>query len=111
MRPVEVGALLDEGHWSGYQKLLVLGTGLAIVLDGLDNQLLPNAVPALVQEWARPRADFTNALALGPFGMMIGGLLGGMLGDRIGRRTALLGSVWTFALLTLAVALASSVEM
>jgi MFS transporter, AAHS family, 4-hydroxybenzoate transporter len=111
MKRVDVGALLDEGHWSGHQKLLVLATGLAIVLDGLDNQLLPNAVPALIEEWGRPRAEFTNALALGPFGMMLGGLLGGVLGDWLGRRTALLASVWTFAVLTLAVAFASSVEM
>ena len=26
---------LDEGSWSGYQKLLVLGAALAIVLDGI----------------------------------------------------------------------------
>lgn len=111
MKTVDLVALLDGGRWSGYQKLLVLGTGLAIILDGMDNQLLPNAVPTLIQEWGRPRAEFTNALALGPFGMMLGGLLGGVLGDRLGRRTALLASVWAFALLTLAVAFATSVEM
>jgi AAHS family 4-hydroxybenzoate transporter-like MFS transporter len=41
--------------------------------------------------------------------MMIGGLLGGMLGDRYGRRTALLGSVIAFAVLTVAIAFVDSV--
>lgn len=108
---VDVGSVLDEGRWTGYQKLLIFGTALTIILDGLDNQLLPNAVPALITEWERPRGDFTDALALGPFGMMIGGLLGGVLGDRIGRRAALLGSVVTFAALTLAIAFVDSIAM
>jgi AAHS family 4-hydroxybenzoate transporter-like MFS transporter len=111
MKTVDVGAVLDEGRWTGYQKLLIFGTALTIILDGIDNQLLPNAVPTLIKEWGRPRADFTGALALGPFGMMVGGLIGGMLGDRLGRRTALLGSVLTFAVLTLAIAFADSVAM
>jgi AAHS family 4-hydroxybenzoate transporter-like MFS transporter len=111
MRTVDVGAAIDEGRWTGYQKLLIFGTALTIILDGVDNQLLPNAVPTLIQEWGRPRADFINALSIGPFGMMIGGLLGGILGDRLGRRTALLGSVVAFAVLTLAIAFVNSIEM
>jgi AAHS family 4-hydroxybenzoate transporter-like MFS transporter len=111
MKTVDVGAVIDEGRWTGYQKLLIFGTALTIILDGVDNQLLPNAVPTLIKEWGRPRADFTSALALGPFGMMIGGLLGGMLGDRIGRRSALMASVLTFAVVTLAIAFVDTIAM
>jgi AAHS family 4-hydroxybenzoate transporter-like MFS transporter len=111
MKTVDVGAAIDEGRWTGYQKLLIAGTALTIILDGVDNQLLPNAVPRLITEWERPRADFITALSIGPFGMMIGGLIGGVLGDRLGRRTALLGSVLAFAVLTLAIAFVNSVEM
>jgi AAHS family 4-hydroxybenzoate transporter-like MFS transporter len=102
--------LLDEGRWTWYQTLLVLGTALTIILDGVDNQLLPNAIPTLIREWDRPRADFTNALAIGPFGMMLGGLIGGLIGDRFGRRPALLGSVVAFGALTAAIALVNSIE-
>lgn len=42
-RTLDAGRLIDEGAWTPYQKLLVLGTAAAIVVDGLDNQLLPNA--------------------------------------------------------------------
>ena len=101
MKTVDVGPLLDEGRWTGYQKLLIFATALTIILDGIDNQLLPNAIPKLMQEWGRPRGDFLGALAWGPFGMMIGGVVGGVIGDRLGRRTALLGSIITFAALTL----------
>jgi MFS transporter, AAHS family, 4-hydroxybenzoate transporter len=111
MKTVDVGAAIDEGRWTGYQKLLIFGTALTIILDGVDNQLLPNAVPTLIREWERPRADFIWALSIGPFGMMVGGLIGGMLGDRFGRRTALLGSVVSFAVLTLAIAFVNSIEM
>jgi MFS transporter, AAHS family, 4-hydroxybenzoate transporter len=107
---VDPGRLLDEGRWSRYQKLLVVGTALTIILDGVDNQLLPNAIPTLIREWGRPRADFTDALAMGPFGMMLGGLLGGLVGDRFGRRPALLGSVLSFGALTAAIAFANSIE-
>jgi AAHS family 4-hydroxybenzoate transporter-like MFS transporter len=111
MRTVDVGAAIDEGRWTGYQKLLIFGTALTIILDGVDNQLLPNAVPTLIKEWGRPRGDFIGALSYGPFGMMIGGLIGGIIGDRYGRRTALLGSVLTFAVLTFAIAFANTIEM
>jgi len=112
MKTVDVGHVLDEGRWTGYQKLLILGTALTIVLDGVDNQLLPNAVPFIAPEWGfASGAPFRGALSTGPFGMMIGGLVGGMLGDRYGRRTALLGSVLSFAVLTIAIAFVDSVTM
>jgi AAHS family 4-hydroxybenzoate transporter-like MFS transporter len=113
MTTIDVAKVLDEGRFTTYQKLLIFGTALTIILDGIDNQLLPNAIPKLMEEWGRPRGDFLGALGWGPFGMMIGGLVGGFLGDRIGRRAALLGSVITFAVLTFAIAYvpAGSVDM
>ena len=104
MKTIDVGAVIDEGRWTGYQKLLIAGTALTIILDGVDNQLLGNALPTLMTEWSMPRSAFATVLAVGPFGMMVGGAVGGMLGDRIGRRSALLFSVLSFAVLTLAIA-------
>jgi AAHS family 4-hydroxybenzoate transporter-like MFS transporter len=111
MKTVDVSVVLDEGRWSGYQKLLIFGTALTIILDGIDNQLLGNAIPSMMRDWSLQRGAFTTALAAGPLGMMFGGMLGGMLGDRVGRRTALLSSVIAFAALTLAIAAVDSVPM
>ena len=108
---VDIAAVLDEGRWTGYQKLLIAGTALAVILDGMDNQLLGNVIPALMREWSLPRSAFTTVVAVGPFGMMIGGALGGMLGDRFGRRTALLASVLAFTLPTLAIAAVDGLVM
>jgi AAHS family 4-hydroxybenzoate transporter-like MFS transporter len=107
---IDAAQLLDSGRWSTYQKLLIFATAVTIVLDGVDNQLLPNAVPTLIQEWGRPRREFTDALAIGPFGMMLGGLFGGIVGDRWGRRPALLASVLIFGAFTAALAFVSSIE-
>jgi AAHS family 4-hydroxybenzoate transporter-like MFS transporter len=111
MHTLDAAALLDEGRLSRYQRLLVFGTALAVILDGVDNQLLANAVPAMMAEWRLPRAAFATAAAAGPLGMILGGVLGGMLGDRAGRRVALLGSVLTFAALTLSIAFVDSVAV
>ncbi len=107
---VDVAAAIDEGRFSGYQKLLIAGTALLVILDGVDNQLLPNAIPSMMAEWRLPRAAFATASAAAPFGMILGGIAGGLLGDRRGRRTALLASVLWFAALTLAVAFVGTLQ-
>jgi AAHS family 4-hydroxybenzoate transporter-like MFS transporter len=98
--PADVGRLIDEGPFSRYQQWVVAGAASLIVLDGADNQLLANAIPAMMREWDLPRSAFATASAAAPFGMIVGGLLGGMLGDRAGRSAALLGSVAWFAAFT-----------
>src|SRR4029079_12947169 len=105
---LDPGRLIDEGAWSTYQKLLIFGTAMTIIVDGLDNQLLPNAVPALIREWGVARRALTTAPAIGPFGMMIGGLLGGLAGDRFGRRPTLISCVAQFGALTCVMALVNS---
>jgi AAHS family 4-hydroxybenzoate transporter-like MFS transporter len=92
-------------------KLAIAATASMIVLDGMDGQLLANAIPSLIVEWNLPRPAFATASAAAPFGMILGGVLGGMLGDRAGRRTALLGSVIAFGVLTLAAAFATTIPM
>ncbi|HMF92911.1 MAG TPA: MFS transporter [Vicinamibacterales bacterium] len=108
---IDVGELLDRSPWSAYQKLLVAATATTIILDGLDNQLIGAAVPAMMREWSLPRSAFVPLQTAGMLGMMIGGAIGGVVGDRLGRRVALLGSVITFGALTVLVALSNGVAL
>ena len=110
-RTVDVGSALDDSDWGGYQKLLVFATAMTIVLDGLDNQLLAAALPALMKEWHLPRPAFVPVQTTGMVGMMVGGFIGGFIGDRFGRRVALLGSVVSFGALTMLVSFAGGVGM
>ena len=108
---IDVGALLDEARWSTYQKLLIVATASTIILDGLDNQLLGAAVPAMMREWTLKSPAFVPVQTAGMIGMMIGGAIGGVIGDRLGRRIALIGSVITFGVLTVFVSLSGGIGM
>jgi AAHS family 4-hydroxybenzoate transporter-like MFS transporter len=74
---IDVGRLLDEGSWGARQKLFVLLTALTVVLDGIDNQLLGVAVPAMMREWTLTRGAFAPGVASGMVGMMVGGAIAG----------------------------------
>lgn len=102
---VDVGHILDEGRWTGYQKFLVFLTALTIVFDGVDNQLLGIAIPTVMKEWGVARSAFAPVVSLGYLGMTIGGALAGFAGDRIGRRMALLASMVVFGVMTMGAAL------
>lgn len=108
-RAIDIGTLLDEGRWGGYQKLVVALVALTIVFDGVDIQLLGIALPSIMADWGVGRSAFSLVLAGGLVGMMLGAICGGMIGDRFGRRRALIGSVLIFGMLTAATAFADSI--
>ena len=103
--PLDVGRVLDAGRISSHHLWLVLLTALAIIFDGIDNQLLGIAIPALSADWSVTRAAFAPVVALNSLGMMVGGAAAGLIGDRTGRRSALVGSLALFGVVTMAVAL------
>src|SRR5688572_8845070 len=75
---------------------------LAIVFDGIDNQLLGIVIPSVMADWELPRSAFAPVVSFGYLGMMIGGAAAGVVGDRLGRRTALIGSMVVFGVMTFA---------
>lgn len=108
---VDVGALIDEGRWTGYQKLVMALVASTIVLDGFDNQVLGFAIPAIIKEWGVTRADFAPIVALGLVGMAVGTALAGVFGDRFGCRPTLIGSVVLFGLATLGISMVHDLTM
>src|SRR5580658_2543217 len=98
--PIDLGRMLDEAPWSAFQKRLLVFAALAFGVDGMANQVLGLAIPALLRDWGVSRASFAPVAALGLIGVAIGAALGGMLGDRFGRRAGLIGSVLLFGIMT-----------
>jgi AAHS family 4-hydroxybenzoate transporter-like MFS transporter len=85
-------------------------TSLAIVFDGIDNQLLGVVIPTMMREWNLARSAFAPVVSLGLAGMMAGGALAGIAGDRFGRRRALLATMAMFGAMTLAIAAVQDVS-
>ena len=104
--PVDVGAMLDRGRWTPYQKALTLLAATAVMFDGFDLQILGFAIPSIMREWHVARAAFAPVAAIGLAGMALGSPLAGYLGDRIGRRLALILCVTVFGAATVATAFA-----
>src|SRR2546426_585520 len=96
MNTIDVGSALDDADWSRYQKLLVFATAMTIILDGLDNQLLGAALPALMREWSLPRPAYvprrqrpfavTLTIVCIPVGGSLAGFVGGQILPRFGWR-------------------------
>jgi AAHS family 4-hydroxybenzoate transporter-like MFS transporter len=98
--------MLDD-WWQRRHTWLITLTALAIVFDGIDNQLLGIVIPNVMREWSLPRSAFAPVISIGLIGMMIGGATAGLAGDRFGRRTALLSSMTLFGVMTAASAMAA----
>lgn len=93
--------------WSLCALAVLVMVAAALMLDGLDAQVLGLAIPALIEEWGVTRADLTPVTAGSLIGMALGATFGGWFGDRFGRRAGLIGSLLLFGVST---ALASRVD-
>ena len=81
-------------------KLVALGVFVAMVVDGMDLQMLSIALPSISKEL---HLSGVRAGALGTYtflGMGIGGVLAGWLSDRIGRIRVTWWAVITFTACT-----------
>ena len=65
-------------RWSWRSRGVLLLLALAILFDGVDNQVLGLVAPAILAEWQLDKGVFAPVLAVGQFGMMTGTLLGGL---------------------------------
>ena len=100
-----LGQAIDEAPWSRFQKIVLTYLALVFAVDGLANQSLGIAMPALIADWGVERAAFAPVTAANLAGVAIGSIFGGLIGDRIGRRWTLIGAIFLFGLMTAAGAL------
>lgn len=103
--PGDLASAIDAAPWSGYQKLALVWLALVFAVDGLANQSLGIALPALIVDWQAEAGVFAPVTAANLTGVAFGSILGGILGDRLGRRRALIGSMLLFGFATAAGAL------
>jgi AAHS family 4-hydroxybenzoate transporter-like MFS transporter len=108
-RTPDFGEALDRQPLRAFQFLTLGLLLLALVIDGLDYQLLALVAPVILEEWAIERGAFGPAMAAALFGMAIGAAGGGWIGDRIGRLRILVVSVVLFGAATAAASLAEGV--
>jgi AAHS family 4-hydroxybenzoate transporter-like MFS transporter len=109
MSALSFGEALDRQKLRPFQLVTVGLVLMALVIDGLDYQLLALLAPVILQEWEIARADFGAAMAAALFGMAFGAAGGGWIGDRIGRLRALVLAVVLFGLATMAASRAQGV--
>ncbi len=107
----DVAAMIDHGSWSRYQKSIVALLAVAYLVDGIANQSLGLAIPALTKAWGLDRSAFASVAAIGLVGLTLGAAFGGFLGDRIGRKPMLVGSVFLFGAMTMAAGEATSLSL
>lgn len=103
MNPGAAARPTPRGHYVLLGILL-----LALIIDGLDMQLLSLVSPLLLEEWSVDKAALGAALSAALVGMSGGAMLGGWLGDRWGRKRVLAASVFGFGFATIAIAFVDS---
>ena len=100
---------LERRPVRAFQVVVIGFVMLALVLDGLDYQLLALVAPLILGEWGVARAEFGTAMAAALFGMALGAAAGGWIGDRAGRLRILVLSTLLFGAATMAASRAESV--
>jgi AAHS family 4-hydroxybenzoate transporter-like MFS transporter len=106
---LEIEQLLEQGSLSLLQVRILCLLGTAIVLEGIDLQLVGIAAPRILAEWHMSKAEFGLAMAASLFGMAIGAPAAGRLADQLGRRPVLIAGVFVLGTLTALMSLAQTV--
>jgi len=105
---IDLSRLLDERAISPLQALVAALSGLIMLVDGYDIQVMALAVPAIAKEWSIAPSHFGLALSAALLGLSVGAAFIAPLGDRLGRRTLLIGAMAVVGATTMATSTAAS---
>jgi MFS transporter, AAHS family, 4-hydroxybenzoate transporter len=105
---VDLSRLLDERAISPLQALVAALSGLIMLVDGYDIQVMALAVPSIAQQWSIAPSHFGLALSAALLGLSVGAAFIAPLGDRLGRRTLLIGAMAAVGATTMATSTAAS---
>jgi MFS transporter, AAHS family, 4-hydroxybenzoate transporter len=82
--------------------------GVVLLLDGYDIAAVGYAIPSLVDTWRIVPSGFTQVVAAGNIGLLLGSLCVGLPGDRLGRKPVLVSCVAAFGVCSLLTAFVGS---
>jgi AAHS family 4-hydroxybenzoate transporter-like MFS transporter len=105
---IDLSRLLDERAVSPLQALVAILSGLIMLVDGYDIQVMALAVPAIAKDWSIAPSHFGLALSAALAGLAAGAMCIAPLGDRFGRRTLLIGAMVVVGATTMATSTAAS---
>jgi len=96
---------------AGRQWLVLVLVLVALVIDGVDTQLLSLVAPLVMRDLSVDKSAFGPAMSAALLGMALGAGAGGWIGDRLGRKTVLIGAMLVFGAGTIGVALARELPL
>src|SRR3954466_15923273 len=89
-------------------KIIAVGVFIALLVDGMDLQMLALALPSLSKELQLTKVAAGALSTYTLVGMGVGGIFAGWLSDRIGRSRVIWWSVFTFTACTGLIAVCQS---
>jgi AAHS family 4-hydroxybenzoate transporter-like MFS transporter len=109
-RTIDVAKLIEERKLGPFNYKLIIISWLITAFDGFDQMMISYTMPYIRDEFHLTTPQLGWMVSIGIAGMMAGGFLFSWLADRIGRRPTIVGTAFTFGVLTMATALAQNVE-
>src|SRR6202049_4235583 len=107
---VDVAALIDQQAVGRFQIGVLLLCASAMLVDGFDTQAIGYVAPALSVALAVKPSALGLVFAAGGLGAILGGLALSAYADRVGRKPIIVGSMLFFAVCTLLISTANTVQ-
>lgn len=109
-RTIDVAKLIEERKLGSFNYKLIVISWLITAFDGFDQMMISYTAPYIRDEFHLSTPQIGWMVSFGIAGMMLGGFFFSWLADRIGRRPTIVGTAFTFGLLTMATAFAQNLE-
>jgi AAHS family 4-hydroxybenzoate transporter-like MFS transporter len=105
---IDVAEVIERQKVAWFTVRLIVISWIVTFFDGFDMFAISFTAPYFATTMHLNKLMLGNIFSIGLFGAMLGGFLLGYLGDIIGRRVAIILAAFTFGVLTLCFALATS---
>lgn len=106
--PINVGRVIDEGRFTGFQITAIVLCSVIAFLDGLDTQSIAVVAPLIAENLHFGRAALGPVFAAAGLGAAIGAFTFGPLGDMFGRKRILALAAVIFGVFTVLTAFTDS---